>query len=172
VANGQFTAARLRARFDLAGVPPDARMLAGGAAAKLGAKLPVHAPVTVEMNGLRVAFRIFFVHFDGYEPAITIDREEDMLTVSLDWIREAKPLTVRWSEVRNAYAVIGLAIGENPAAGEFRSERPVSLVRTWWRTPAGELGLAGSPLVQAAAEQDRAFSATLDGRPVPEVRLA
>jgi hypothetical protein len=41
-----------------------------------------------------------------------------------------------------------------------------------WTSPEGKLGLSGATSPAAFAEQEKAFRDTLDGKPVPNVRLS
>jgi hypothetical protein len=97
-------------------------------------------------------------------------------------MREEKPHLVRWSEVGAAYIAFTLAMEGGSGSPDafawrysqfhFEENRSGNDLQLIWKTPGGTLGLAGSTAVQAVAAQDRAFTESLDGQPVPLVRLS
>jgi hypothetical protein len=157
VQGGAFTAARLRLRFDLAGVPLEAVRVAGNEAtiAAGPATIRIAAPAS---------------SFNGRAGRLSAARESGVTTLSLDLMREERPRPVRWSELGEAFAAFTLAFGE--AGGELRRDVRDGVARLRWKTPGGELCLAAATRVAPLEDQNRVYEGLLDGSPIPFVRLS
>ncbi len=170
IKNGEFEASRLRLCLDLAGVPENAAIESDASGA------------SIDLGGARLWFRAQRAVFGGRTGRVSVGREEGRLVISVDLMREPKPRMVRWSEVGTAYIAFTLAMeggSGSPDAfarryGGFRFEedRSGNALRLTWKTPVGVLGVTGGGAIQEASAQDRAFTESLDGRPVPITRLS
>ncbi len=170
VKDGAFTAARLRLRLDLAGVPASALILAD------------QKRVAVDLGGAKLWFQVRKAVFGSRAAQLVVAREEGMLTISLDLFKAPPPATIRWSEVGTAWVAFTLAM--DGAAGSLeafdrrcisapaRVEMGSDTATLTWKTPAGELSVAGSTVIAPVGEQDRVFVDKLNGAPVPLVRLS
>jgi hypothetical protein len=168
IQNGEFQASRLRLCLDVAGLPANARVLADT------------SRVAADLGGAKLWFCVRQAVFGGYQARLSAGREEGRFAISLDLLPDGPPRLVRWSDVPAAWAAFTLAM--DGAAGSLEDfdrkcrrcayEGNPAGGAISWKTPAGRLGLAGGTTVKTVAEQDRAFSEWLDGKPVPLVRLS
>jgi hypothetical protein len=105
-------------------------------------------------------------HFDGWDGMMTAG--EDGIAFSLRPPRTPGPHTIRWADVSEAWIAFTLYLGPPADASKWKwSAEPNE-----WHTPAGVLALSAGKSVKPAAEQDRLFRETLNGKPVPLVRLS
>ncbi len=168
IENGEFEASRLRFCLDIAGAPKGAKILTGD------------SHLAVDLGGAKLWLNVREAAFRRQKPALSVEHEGDRLMLSIDLLRANAPQRVRWSETPAAYAVFSLAMeGASGSLEQFQRkcqamsyEGSLSKGRVSWRTPAGWIGLTGNQSVKPVAEQDRAFSEWLDGKPVPLVRLS
>ena len=139
IKNGEFTASRLRLRFDIAGGPTD--------------------QFELKLRAIGMG--------DFKQPEQSTATEGNVRTISFDWFEPGQPRTIRWADLKTAYAVFTLSMGPRTDAGcQIDASAPNAKV-TW-----GDLALQGRIAPGKLAEQDRAFSATIAGRSVPMQRLS
>jgi hypothetical protein len=177
VRDSQFTCKRLRLRCDLAGVNPKAKILVNGESAQPGNRFPGAARVSIDIGEATLS-----LGFRSRLP-VTIDREDEFLTVSQDFHSSEKETIVRWADLKQPYAALTVAIA-GPERSMSRFDRDVlqsrfqdtaagpGLRRLSWRTPAADLALEASAEVGPADEQHARFRELINGRPVPPVRLS
>jgi hypothetical protein len=179
-ANG-FPAKRLRLQWDLTGVPESSPILVDGKPWNGGAIPNARARVALDLGG---GVRLWLQHrqaaFAGYAGRLSISRTGGTLSVALDLLE--KPGTVLWTEVKQAYIALAMAMGwgrgDLQAFDRACSRMPIHAdvsagkATLGWKTSAGDLGLEGSVAVAAVAEQDRAFRDRLDGNLIPIVKLS
>jgi hypothetical protein len=180
--NAEFPAARLRARFDLRGVPADAAILADGKPVlKLPAEFPIGTRMAVDLGSARLWLCVRATVFGDQTCRLACSREEDLLTISVDLLHRDKPELVRWRDIAHAYAVFTLAMDAGAGTLEAMDRRlhrtafkhkPSEPAEFTWRSPQGELSLTGNTRVATIEEQDGAFSERLNGGNVPLVRLS
>ncbi|MBI4874522.1 MAG: hypothetical protein HY822_07810 [Acidobacteria bacterium] len=166
IQNGEFQARRLRLCLDLPGVPEKARIVSDASTA------------AIDLGGARLWFRAQRAVFGERTGRLSVAREEGRLVVSVDLLREPEPRLVRWSEIGPAYIAFTLAMEEGSGAPEaldrryrrlrFEESREGPTVKLAWQS----LALTGGTAVRSVAEQDRAFSESINGAPVPLVRLS
>lgn len=138
----------------------------------------VGGTVLVESCGFCAAFCVPVSRFGGYAPVLNATPSTQSLVVTLDFLPRERTSTVRWAEVREAFAGFALALGEDRSILEEFSRKPVrhsvdgSLLRLEWDSPAGPLGLQSLVRVAPAEEFRSAFRDTVAGMPVPIVRLS
>jgi len=183
IENGTFECSRLRVRAGLAGVPESARLLIDGKEANLpaGGLLP-GSRVSLDLGGTYLWLRFPRAVFGDNEPHLSIDREEGLLTISLDLHRTAEPSTVRWSEVREAWAALNLVMdtpGETLAdfslrcsMGHLEPRRSEDKVRLIWESPNGRLWLEGLAGVTDVRTHHSSYRAGVRSGPVPLERLS
>jgi len=165
VRNGEFQAARLRLRIDLSGVPDGApRILEDECAA-------------VDAGPVKLWVRFPVCDFGGRPGKLSMAREGELLVVSYDLL--PAPGIVRFADLRRAFAVLNLVVEETAEAlpkfaARLRATgfRPTAEGAWEWASPSAALGLAGATAPGPIAAQDGAFRDTVDGRPVPAVRLS
>ncbi|MBM3746538.1 MAG: hypothetical protein FJW34_12145 [Acidobacteria bacterium] len=183
IVGGEYQAARLRLRFDFQGVAEGARILAGGAPLRdLPAELPLETALGFDLGGARLWLRPRAARFGERGGRLSVAREESLLTVSIDLLREPRPVTMRWKDLPAAYAVFTLImegaagrledLDRRAAAGAFDLKTAEGRLQAMWLAPGAALGLRGAAAVGAVAEQDRAFLELVNGRPAPLVRLS
>jgi len=183
IQNGEFTASRLRVRFDLSGVPEGARILAHGQPiTKLAEELPVETALALDLGGARLWLRPRAAVFGDRPGRLSLTREDSLLTISLDLMRSPQPVLVKWKQVPTAYAAFTLALEAGrgklddfhlrASVCAFQQQAGAGATRLFWNTPAGTLAVQGGTRVTTVAEQDRIFLDTLNGEPVPLVRLS
>ena len=170
VKDGQFTCSRFRLRFDIQGTPSQARSLEGD------------GRVAVDLGGAKLWFSLRKAVLGKEQPALVVSSEQELMTISVDLLKPGQPRVVRWTEVGSAYIAFTLAMegaggtledfDQRMRATRFEHGSAGSSCRLAWRTPAGELVLAGGTAVTSVDIQDRAFTETLDGKPAPLVRLS
>lgn len=167
VRDGQFRASRLRLRLDLSGVPEKATWL-------------VRDHQIVADTGLvKVSMQVPAARFGERSGKWTVERESGLLVLSFDLLREKDPILVRWADLPQAFAVFALAVEDtSDSLPRFADRMRAAPFRSagnseWeWNSPAGTLGLAGGTVPAASGDQERAFRATVGGKPVPVVRLS
>jgi hypothetical protein len=183
IREGAFTASSLRLSIDLAGVPAGATVLVDGKVTEpLGRPLPPGARVAAGLGGANLWFQVRQAVFGKHAPRLSVQRKDGGLAIIVELLGAAGPLTVRWSDVPAAYLAFTLAMsgaGESLAdfdrrcaAMECSLETAPGRIRLTWATAAGELTLAGGATVASADEQNKAFQAMIDRRPVPLRRLS
>jgi hypothetical protein len=167
IKNGEFKASRFRLRFDLAGVKSEPRQ----------ARQDV-GRIAVDLGGANLCLQVRKAAMGAFEPKLTWGREGNILAISLDWFPPGEPRTVRWKELGPAYAVFTMAMsGPEQSLDELErsfAQRPYTAgadspdIQVKW----GNLALGGRIVPAPLAEQDRAFTNQIDGKPVPQVRLS
>ena len=114
--NAEFTASRLRLRFDLAGVPGDAALLVDGSpAGPLPLDCAVTSSIALDLGDTRLWLRVREAVFAARIPRLSICREQGLLTISIDLLRSPSPLLVRWREVPAAYIAFTLSMDSTPS---------------------------------------------------------
>ncbi len=182
IPNAEFPAARLRARFDLQGVPPDAAILADGQPVlKIPAEFPIGTRIAVDLKSAHLWLCVRTAAFGDQPCRLTCSREGHLLTISVDLLRRDKPELVRWRDIARAYAVFTLAMDAGGGTLEATDRRlhasafkhqPGEPAEFTWRSPQGRLSLTGNTRVATIEEQDGAFRERLNGGHVPLVRLS
>jgi hypothetical protein len=177
IRDGQFTCKRLRLRCDLAGIDPKAKILANGKAAGPGSRVPEATRVSIDLGGATIS-----LGFQSRLP-VSIDREGEFLTISQDFHSSAESGPVRWTDLKQRYAALTVAIA-GPERSLVRFDQDVlqspfgdsgagpGVRRLSWRTPAADLLLEASSEVRPINEQNARFRDLVNGRPVPLVRLS
>jgi hypothetical protein len=167
VRDGQFQASRLRLRFDVSGVPEKASYLLRDDG------------VALDTGMVKLWIRVPESRFGERQGRWSVEREAGLLVLSFDLLREKEPVAVRWADTRRAYTVFALAMEDTTdSLSQFSDRMRATAFRTvegggWeWTSPEGKLGLSGATSPAAFAEQEKAFRDTLDGKPVPNVRLS
>lgn len=163
IRDGAFEAGRLRVRFDIKGLAGDR---------------PANVPATLE-PGTAIALgskpRIFVRarawSFGEHKQSLSLENEDELLTLSLNFMHSSRQV-VRWSDVGSAFAVFTISLDGDAPDAEFKIDRQSDRINCLWHTAEGVLGLSGSTAVRPITEQDQAFQATVNGKPVPEVRLS
>lgn len=176
IAGGQFSCKRLRLRMDIAGLDAE-RILVDGKSAQPGSTFPAGARVALDLGlaSLVVDFRT--------KLPVTIDHEEDRLTISQDFHRSDEPAVIRWSEWKHSYAAMLLAMSgperrlqqldDDVLQSRFEDKLDSPGVRRlFWRTPIADLGLRASAEVRPVEDQDARFLDEINSRPVPLERLS
>ena len=177
VRDGQFICKRLRLRCDLAGVDRKAKMLANGQPAQPGSQFPGPTRVSIDAGGATVT-----IGFRSRMP-VSIDFEDELLTVSQDFHRSDDETVLMWTDLKPPYLALTIAIaGRERSMRQFdrdilqsRFEDTAAMQgvrRLSWRTPAADLALEASAEVRPADEQDARFREQINGRPAPLVRLS
>jgi hypothetical protein len=163
IRNGEFTASRLRLRFDFTGLPEEAS----------------HASefLALNMDSLKVRLQLREGKMGDLKPGISWLKEKDLHALSFDWFPPGEPRTIRWSEANNAYCVFTLAMaGREVSHDEFRKTSNLAFsaraegpkIDVKWGPLSLQSRIAPGPLTG----QDQAFSAQINGRPVPLIRLS
>lgn len=155
IRDGQFQAASLRLRLDIA--DPQAR-----------ARLVDSSLALVERPGLRLAFHLRQGAFGSHRPVLRIGEEEGRLAVIVDLLRAEQPVVARWAEADPAYVVFTLTINEEPEGDEFQARSEAGRIHLRW----GELEMSGAIRPGPIEQQQAAFSESRSGKPVPAVRLS
>ncbi|MDZ4799555.1 MAG: hypothetical protein SGI92_15440 [Bryobacteraceae bacterium] len=158
---GSFPASRLFLRLDL---PEGTKLIRSTEAAT--------AMVTADLGGgMRLAFQVRSARFNDYTGRLTLDGKGlsfDLLPPGTD--------TVRWDSTEQAWLAFTFTIESTRDSAAGFAERVAALpwneTRLEWKTPAGALALTAGRAVKPVAEQDRAFADSIDGQPVPMVRLS
>jgi hypothetical protein len=169
IQDGAFTASRLRLCLEIVGAPERAAVLADA------------TRVAVDLGGARLWFCLRGSAFGKHVPGgLSTAREGGSLVVSLDLLPAVAPRLVRWTETKTAWAAFTLAMDDGRGGLDAwdRGLRATTFGRdsvsgrTTWAAPSGVLAMTAAAAVLPVAEHDRAFSAWVDGRPVPIVRLS
>lgn len=166
IPNGEFQASRFRLCLDIAGLGEGAAQLAD------------ESRIAVDLGGARLWVHFREALFGEGKPRLSTAREGNRLVISLDLIPPGQQRLIRLRELPAAYVAFTLAMeggrgslevfDRGCRAAAFRKEA----ARFEWDSPAGLLALTAGTSVKTAAEQDRAFSESLNGSPVPLVRLS
>jgi hypothetical protein len=181
IANGEFTASRLRARLDLAGVAPEARLLVNGKPADRGALMRLPARVAIDAGGAFVWFWAVRCQFGAGLGQLRVAGEDGVTTVSVDFLNGSAPQQIRWAGLRSAFLAFAMTVEEasgDLAKADLRVSRRVpallgkSVGQLTWDSPAGRLSVTASLMVDAIIEQDRVFQERVDGKVTPVVRLS
>ena len=181
-AGGELRGRRLRVRFDIAGVSPPVRILAGGKVADLPlADLHPATRLAFDLGGVYLWLRFPRAVFGGESPRLSVEFEDGLLAVSLDLLRITRAETVRWEDVKEAWAALTLVMAAAEGTLEdfnFRCSlgrcefRPLGdLIRAIWRSPAGRVWMDAGRNAAPAAEQYGRYRAGVRSGPVPYERL-
>lgn len=165
VKDGKFTAGRLFAEIHFDGIGP-----------KANSRLD-HQTFTLAAQGIGAWIRILGGSFGKTTPRVSTTRLSDGVTLFADWLPEGKgPVDVRWSESSNAWLAFAMRLdGQGSAAVPADEPRLVvqaGACNVTWKTPAGALGLQSATRVGTIDALNAAYAQTLNGKPVPIVRLA
>ena len=168
IKDGEFTSSRLRLCVDVVGLPGSARVLAD------------RSRVAVDLGGVFLWFSVTAAMFGQHSPRLTTERDKGTLVVSLDLVPVGEARTIRWRDVPVAFAAFALTMRrargtleafEN-ACRRASAERSADTVALEWNAPSGRLAMSGSVAVKPVANQDRAYSSSLNGQPIPLERLS
>jgi hypothetical protein len=167
VKNGEFTASRFRLRFDIAGLGSKPQLVS-----------PPGGHVGINLGDANVCLQIRKAAMGAFEPKLTFGFEGKAYVISVDWFTPGEPRTIRWKETGPAYAIFTMAmsgpemsldeLGRSFAQRDYSAKMEDPGVQVKW----GNLALGGHILPGPLSEQDRAFTAEIDGKPVPQVRLS
>ena len=183
IENGAFECSRLRVRADLAVIPDHVRLLLDGKESSLPATdLLPGSRVAIDLNGAYLWMRFPRAAFGDSKPRLSIEPGDGLLTVSLDLHRSASPKTIRWDEVRTAWAALNLVL-ESAAGtledfslrcsmGHLEPRESGGKIRLIWRSPEGRLWLEGLTGIAVIEEHSRAYRAGIRSGPVPYIRLS
>ena len=164
IKNGEFTASRFRLRFDIAGLKSEPRVEG--------------ERIALDLGGANLCLQIRKAALGAFEPKLSWGREGNVFAISLDWFAPGEPRTIRWKETGPAYAILTMAMsGAETSLDEFvrtfdrraysaKADEPG--IQLKW----GNLALGGRIVPAPLAEQDRAFTDEIDGKPAPQVRLS
>ncbi len=179
VKDGEFTCSRLRLRFDLAQVPANAPVLVNGELAELG-EFPPASRVVVDLGGTLMWLQVLRTVCGEVTGAVTVAREDDLLTLSVDFLKRREPQTIRWPRI--AYCAFALALHDAEGSLEDYDKYVCGLtlehrirgdvVTLDWDGAWAELEVQAAVRVGDVAAMDRAFMEKHDGRPVPVQRLS
>jgi hypothetical protein len=185
IQDGRFEARRMRVRFDLAQVPQNAKILADGRPAAIDKRYPPATRLSLDLAGAYFAVQFHGSALGEERPGLTVAREDDMLTVSLDLLASSQPRTVSWADIRMAFAAATIAMAAPDGALEDFDRQTAALDCTVqatggqsgkmdlaWKTPAGKLAILGATSVGTVDEQNESIKFAIDGRAVPIVRLS
>jgi len=137
----------------------------------------------VQSSGIRFALNIRTAVFGSFESRFAITPLEFALKVELDLLPEGPARKIRWADVGQAAVSFTLAASDAAAPRReyehtvaswpwHESHEPGGLSHLEWITPAGALGLDASTHVLSAEEHGKLFKETINGKPVPQVRLS
>jgi uncharacterized membrane protein YidH (DUF202 family) len=184
IAKGEFEASRIGLRLDLRS-GGEAEVLVNGKPAIPGQRYVLPARIAVNLGEVFVWFWPVGGRFGkSSKPlAVRLAREGELVTLSVDFLDGDERRLLRWADTSQAFVAFAMMMDE--AAGSLRQAdtsvaRRVPVVtrpsygtaRVTWNSPAGRLGVTARTEVDSIIEQDRAFRQTVDGRPVPVVRLS
>jgi len=182
VTDGAFECSRLRWRIDLEGVPENAALLVDGKPPASLTGLPPASRLAIDLGGVHLWLRFQRSVFGESKPALSIERNGARMTVSLDLHRSEQPETLRWADVKQAWAVFAIAMEEAEgsladfslrcAHGRFEHRPLASAERVIWQSPAGRLWLDGGSKIATLKKQHRAYRAGIRSGPVPYERLS
>ncbi len=181
IPNGEFSAKRLRVRLDLAGAGSDLQVLANGKPLKRGDSVRLPVRVAIDLGSVRLWLWAVRSEFGTTSGTLTMNDEDRLTTVSVDFFAGSDALLVRWSKTGAAFLAFAMMIEESDgdfAKADLRVARraPVLIGRTVgqlsWDSPAGRLGVTASLAVDAVIEQDRIFQERVDGKIPPIARLS
>ncbi len=179
----QLRCRRIRVRLDLAGVETPVRMLVGGKKAEVPVSgLHPGTRLAMDLGGIYLWVRFPRAVFGDGDPRLSVEWEDGLLAVSLDLLRSGTPKTVRWADLREAWAALNLVVEEAQAAlydfnlkcslGRCRFEPRQETMRAVWRSPAGRLWMDGGRAPAPASQQYGRYRAGIRSGPVEYVRLS
>lgn len=170
VKDGQFQCSRFRLRIDIAGAPENAKVLER------------KGSIAVDLGGARLWFGLRSALLGSHRAELTAVREDSMLVISVDLVRAKQPLLVKWSDIDPAYIAFTLAMGgpegtldsfhDATSRLDFTEQAGDGRTRLAWSTPAGKLELTGGIRPSKVEELDALFTDSLNGKPVPLLRLS
>jgi hypothetical protein len=178
IKDGKFPCSRLRLRFDLAGVPFNAPILVNGKDADPGTFAP-GARIAVDLGGALLWLQSLGAKCGERSGAVTIAREDGLLTISIDLMNTREHRTIEWPQV--AYCAFAMTIQHSddvtPQALDQRLYHTPAMVGDTfagavWYTSVGVLRVDGATWVSEVQGLDRAFHASVNGRALPVVRLS
>ncbi len=107
----------------------------------------------IDLGGAKLYLEIRKAAMSTFEPNVTWGREGNVFAISLDWFAPGEPRKIRWADTGPACAIFTMAMSgpNNPSKNS--------------------LALGGRLVPAPLSEQDRAFNAEIDGKPVPQPRL-
>lgn len=159
IRGGQFACGRLFAELDIQGLEAGFHHSLEGDTLSLDSSL------------IRLRCHLIAARFGAHSPAWSASLAGESLTATFDFQPAAAGRIVRWAQVPAAFAALALELAD--AGAPLGPDRPAARlsghsVEISW----GDLALRGLVSVATAEEHDRAFAATIGGRPVPLVRLS
>jgi hypothetical protein len=176
IQDGEFQAARLRLVVEIAGGAKAAILADGWSVEPAGQTLPAATRLSLDLGGAKLCFQPRRIAFGKNEPTLSIERDGETLNLAVDVL--SAPGLVRWRDLASAYMVFTAAMdgGEGSlsafdqrvAGVSFQETAEAGATRAVW----GRLALQGGTTVDLVSAQDGRFAATVDGSPVPLVRLS
>jgi hypothetical protein len=150
----------------------------GGAARQY----PLDSRVAINLGGAFLGLRFHRARFGKQEPRLVLTNEGSMLTGSLDLLNTPRTQDVSWANIKEAFAARIITMsGTDHGLADF-DRRFAALacdckeqggnVELTWKTPAGVLQVRGGTAIQTVDEQNSRAIFSIDGQPVPEVRLS
>jgi hypothetical protein len=145
-------------------------------------KYSVTNRVAIDLGRAFLGLQFHRARFGKQEPRLVLTNDGSMLTLSLDLLNAPRPQNVSWAKTKEAFAAGTMMMaGMDHGLVEF-DRRFAALacdckeqdgnVDLTWKTPAGVVQVSGGTAIQTVDEQNARARFSIDGQPVPEVRLS
>ncbi|HEX4807645.1 MAG TPA: hypothetical protein VH325_01870 [Bryobacteraceae bacterium] len=145
-------------------------------------KYRLNTRVAIDLGDALLGVHFHKARFGDEEPKLVLTHEEGILTVSLDLLNAFRTRKVFWAKTKDAFAAGTIMMtGTDRSLVEFDRHLAAlacdcneqnGKVNLTWNTPAGSMRITAGTAVQTVDEQNSSAAFSIDGRPVPEVRLS
>jgi len=144
--------------------------------------LPLGSPLFIDMGEVQIAARFLEPAFSSYEPQLRFIKSGGKAIIELILLSSVEPVTIDWHNVKSAGCGIALIMkhgkredmlsSEVLQSKRFNIEKSGGVSTSRWQSPEGMLEVVAASEVGPVDSMNRVFRGSLDGHPVPMMRLS
>ncbi|MEM2514136.1 MAG: hypothetical protein QXR45_10940 [Candidatus Bathyarchaeia archaeon] len=182
IKDGVFEAKCLKATFTLSGAPKDLQVLCNGERVDLPYTFKIGDRLSMDLDGVYLGIIFPGACFGEHPLRGEIKRNENEAECSIILLDRHEPERISWRNIRKAFVAIALTMSSDYNSLEefdeiygswslLLKEKDPRLHLTW-KTPRGKLYLSSLSSIRTFAEHLSFYSALINRRPIPIVRLS
>lgn len=182
IKDGIFEAKSLKASFILSGVQKDLRVLCNGERVDLPLIFRVGDRLSIDLDGVYLGLVFPGARFGDYALNGEIKHKESEAECSIIFLDKPEPERISWRNIKRAFVAAALTMSsdyssleefdESLSSWDLLLREKDSRLHLTWKTPRGKLYLSCLSSIRTFTEHLSSYSALINGRPIPIVRLS